>query len=294
MDPPAFHLLNPSRPTMTGITSRRYCRSRTSAYSLLQRHMPEAYHSGSDLHVKSLTFFPFLPPSSCPCSVLAIRPEGIAALINDTSVGDPASVGVAVLMANWTKASRPDEAMNDYNTPLVEQLNYLLYDAPRTDDGAISHRSEQVQLWYVSPSPIVTDSSSCLMTHPRSDFVYMVPPFLAYYGALNQPYVNDGLLYDAYLQINLYRNYLFDATPGLWRHVALGDWQDIGYWSTGNGWAAAGAMRVLVTMNQTSLGTLGQFAAAQRDLQNWATEIVNNIWTYQVRSCLGNLRANLI
>ncbi|KAG8996812.1 hypothetical protein FRB94_001350 [Tulasnella sp. JGI-2019a] len=201
--------------------------------------------------------------------VIAIRPEGIDTLIDDSSVGDPASVGVALLMANWTKASRPDEALNDYNTPLIDELNYLLYDAPRTDDGAISHRSEQVQLW--------------------SDFVYMVPPFLAYYGALNQPYVSDGLLYDAYLQISLYRNYLYDATPGLWRHVALGQWQDIGYWSTGNGWAAAGMLRVLMTMNQTSLGTLGQFAAAQIDLQNWATDIVNNVWTYQQPSgCLLN------
>ncbi|KAG8847053.1 hypothetical protein FRB96_001703 [Tulasnella sp. 330] len=201
--------------------------------------------------------------------VIAIRPSGIEALMNDSSVGDPVSVGVAVMMANWTQASRPDEALNDYNTPLIEQMNYLLYDAPRTVDGAISHRSEQVQVW--------------------SDFVYMVPPFLAYYGALYQPYVDDGILYDAYLQISLYRNYLFDATPGLWRHVALGEWQDIGYWSTGNGWAAAGMVRVLVTMNQTSLGTLGQFAAAQRDLQNWATEIVNNIWTYQQPSgCILN------
>lgn len=50
----------------------------------------------------------------------------------------------------------------------------------------------------------------------------------------------------------------------------------------GNGWAAAGMLRVLATMNQTTLGYQPQFLAAQIDLQNWATEIVNNIWTYQV------------
>lgn len=69
--------------------------------------------------------------------------------MEDTAVGDPASVGVAVLLANWTKASRPDEFQNDYNDPLVSELDYLLYGAPKTGDGAISHRSEQVQLWYV-------------------------------------------------------------------------------------------------------------------------------------------------
>lgn len=110
----------------------------------------------------------------------------------------------------------------------------------------------------------------------------MVPPFLAYYAALYQPEVQDWLLYDSYEQISLYRNYLYDDDPGLWRHITLGDFTDNGYWSTGNGWAAAGMLRVLVTMNQTSLGSLGQFAAAQRDLQNWSTQIVNTIWTHQV------------
>ncbi|OBZ73000.1 hypothetical protein A0H81_07148 [Grifola frondosa] len=54
----------------------------------------------------------------------------------------------------------------DYAGAARDQLNYLLQDVPRTTDGAISHRVEQVQLW--------------------SDFVYMVPPFLAYYGVLLQ------------------------------------------------------------------------------------------------------------
>lgn len=83
-----------------------------------------------------------------PSSALAIRPKGTLTLFVDGAVGDPASLGVAVLLANWTKASRPDEAGNNYNTPLRQQINYLINDAPRTDDGAISHRSERVQLWY--------------------------------------------------------------------------------------------------------------------------------------------------
>ncbi|KAG9049183.1 hypothetical protein FS837_011002 [Tulasnella sp. UAMH 9824] len=197
---------------------------------------------------------------------IAIRPVGSVTLFEDGSVGDPASLGVAMLMANWTKASRPDEAHNDYDTPVRQQLGYVLNTAPKTADGAISHRSEQVQLW--------------------SDFIYMTPPFIAYYGALYQPYVHQWLVYTSYDQIRLYRNYLFDSNVGLWKHIALGSFTDDGHWSTvgmqtGNGWAAAGMLRVLATMNQTTLGYQPQFLAAQRDLQNWATEIVNNIWAYQ-------------
>jgi|SRR5712672_741909 len=67
----------------------------------------------------------------------------------------------------------------------------------------------------------------------RSDFVYMVPPFIAYFGALQ----NDGgglaLLRIAYDQIRLYREALFDADVSLWRHVTLGSWEDSGHWATG-------------------------------------------------------------
>ena len=58
----------------------------------------------------------------------------------------------------------------------------------------------------------------------------MVPPFLAYYGALTG---NSSLLYEAYNQISLYRNYLSDPTTGLWRHIVLGTNQDSGFWATG-------------------------------------------------------------
>ena len=198
-------------------------------------------------------------------SALAITPPTSLSLfmdLPDTAVGDPPAIGIATLLANWTKGSRPDAAFNDYDTPLRKQLGYIVDQAPKNWDGAISHRPEQVQLW--------------------SDFVFMVPPFMAYYAALYQPSVNTWLLLESYNQIKLYRNNLYDPNRGLWKHIAIGWNTDDGIWATGNGWAAAGMLRVLVTINQTSVGNNPEFQVAQRDLQNWATEIVNNVWQYQV------------
>ena len=60
----------------------------------------------------------------------------------------------------------------------------------------------------------------------------MVPPFLAYYGALTG---NLTLLQEAYDQIKLYRKYLLDkSTNNVWRHIQNGEYGiDNGHWSTG-------------------------------------------------------------
>ena len=66
-------------------------------------------------------------------------------LIQDSSAGDPASIGVAVLLANWTGQSGSDGL--DYSSAAQDQLEFLFQNAPQTPDGAISHRMDQVQLW---------------------------------------------------------------------------------------------------------------------------------------------------
>ena len=63
---------------------------------------------------------------------------------NDASVADPASMGVAVLLANWTGLGNSSV---DFASAATDQLNYLLYNAPKSSDGAISHRNDDVQLW---------------------------------------------------------------------------------------------------------------------------------------------------
>lgn len=117
--------------------------------------------------------------------------------LGDSSAGDPASIGVAVLIANWTGLR--DE---DYAGAATAQLEYLFGpEVPKTSDGAISHRTEQIQLWYVRPliiKPISRLITQCKRLIYRSDSVFMVPPFLAFYGLTTG---NQSMLQEAYTQV---------------------------------------------------------------------------------------------
>lgn len=177
---------------------------------------------------------------------------------NDGAVGDPASIGPAVLLANWTKT---DLTNNAYSIAAGEQLDYLLNHAPRTPQGAISHRTDQAQLW--------------------ADFVYMAPPFIAYFGALQGGETELALLQIAYEQCSLYRDGLRDDV-GLWRHIAQGTWQDNTHWATGNGWAAAGMLRVLQTLIHSSQAS--SFTAQSANLTSWIQEIITTSWKYQTEN----------
>ncbi|GJE94139.1 hypothetical protein PsYK624_103070 [Phanerochaete sordida] len=178
-----------------------------------------------------------------------------APLLTNSAAGDPPSTGFAVILANITGRAQQDNLQ--YAEAATSQLEYLLTRVPKTSDGAISHRPEQLQLW--------------------SDYVYMVPPFLAYYGAATG---NDTVLRMAHDQIRLYRQYLQNnssssgkgpSTAGLWRHMALGNGPDEGFWSTGNAWAAAGIVRVLgIYASSTQNSSL---QTEQADLVEWAHEI---------------------
>jgi len=139
-------------------------------------------------------------------------------------------------------------------------MKYLLFKAPRTQKGAISHRTDQTQLW--------------------ADFIYMAPPFMAYYGALQCEPEGDALLWMAYEQVKLYREELFDKKVGLWRHVALGKGTDDRHWATGNAWAAAGALRVLATIQRSRASE--SMRSYQKDLKKWVGETLDGVWKFQV------------
>lgn len=101
----------------------------------------------------------------------------------------------------------------------------------------------------------------------------------AYYGAVTSNY---DLLLEAYTQCALYRTALYDADVSLWRHIYTpatvnGTYNsndgivDGGHWSTGNGWAAAGMLRVLATIKGSPFAS--QLKSQQGDLNEWITEI---------------------
>ena len=131
----------------------------------------------------------------------------------------------------------------------------------------------------------------------------MAPPFIAYYGAIAGGKYGASLLAEAYKQCKLYRQYLSDGS-GLWRHIVLGSWQDNNHWGTGtsdrlrhlvlqtktdpvfphhigNGWAAAGMLRVFETIARS--GHAWKFAVELADLAIWIDEILTHSWAYQVR-----------
>ncbi|CAE6433452.1 unnamed protein product [Rhizoctonia solani] len=180
--------------------------------------------------------------------ILAKKEPGTLPLMKDGSSADPASNGVGMIIANWTEAQG-----SDFAAAASDQLTWLLEHVPRSQKGAISHRNSEVQLW--------------------SDFIYMVPPFLAYYGASTS---NVSLITEAHNQIKLYRDALRDKATGVWQHIRQGSFEDKGLWSTGNGWAAMGIMRVAATIR--AAGYSSQFTNEMNDFEAWTAEILDGMW----------------
>ncbi|OCK84706.1 hypothetical protein K432DRAFT_432094 [Lepidopterella palustris CBS 459.81] len=132
------------------------------------------------------------------------------------AAGDPASLGIPALLIGQTYP--------EYTAAAQRQEDHLVNTVPRWPNGAISQREAYAELW--------------------ADFIYMAPPFLAYYAVAT---ANVTLLKEAARQCIEYHDVL--STPlGPWHHIVGPKSQDLGLWSTGNGWAAAGTARVLATM----------------------------------------------
>ncbi|KAI5480613.1 Glycosyl hydrolase, family 88 [Pseudohyphozyma bogoriensis] len=187
----------------------------------------------------------------------AKRPAGAVqmAVVSGGAAGDPASLGVGWVLASLSESSATTKAA--YATVVKQEVGYLLGLPRASTGGAISQRpaSEPVQLW--------------------ADYVYMVPPFLAYQGVVSG---NTSLISEAYNQCLSYRAKLYNSNYGLWEHVVLGSWQDIGIWGTGNAWAAAGMARVLATIQHSSYAS--QFTLQQANLVSWINEILTNAFSH--------------
>jgi hypothetical protein len=210
-----------------GTRSQAILELNATAYSVFSSNsLPPPSSIPPDLTTPLAPFFAIAKSVVSNRSVANNHTVGPQPLLADGSAGDPASLGMCVLIANWTNQ---DGGQIDYAGAAKDQLNFLFQDVPMTSDGAISHRVSEVQLWYVSSYNSQVQPYAQFPS--RSDFIYMVPPFLAYYGVMSR---NRTLLNEAYTQIMLYRNHLFDPTESMWKHILLGvSGNDEGFWSTG-------------------------------------------------------------
>lgn len=94
---------------------------------------------------------------------------------------------------------------------------------------------------------------------------------MAYYAV----YKNDrNALKEVVRQCGLYRDILKIDQFLNWRHIIGANSQDEGLWSTGNGWAGYGMVRVLYTIQRWS-GAGGSMQAEQNQLKNWIKEILD-------------------
>ncbi|KAK7034656.1 hypothetical protein VNI00_012298 [Paramarasmius palmivorus] len=159
----------------------------------------------------------------------------------DNAVGDPASLGVSAVLLGKTIPKYADAA--------EEQLDYVVNQAPRWSNGAISHRAEEPELW--------------------ADFIYMAPPFIAYYGLDKS---DASLIKEAVEQCKLYREVLLSSSPRLWKHIVGNLHPDPGHWSTGNAWAAAGMTRVLATVLRAP-----SYVVSASQKRTWANELTSMI-----------------
>ncbi|WAQ88861.1 hypothetical protein PtA15_10A282 [Puccinia triticina] len=179
----------------------------------------------------------------------------------DGASGDPASLGVPVIVA---AATSNKERAKYFQKLADDQLDWLMHHVPTNENGAISQRNKELQYW--------------------SDYMYMAPPFLAFYGAQTS---NATLLEIAYNQAKQYRTILRNGKIKVWEHIKDGSFEDRNFWSTGNGWAAAGMMRLYSTFLNLRDPKLRELTELWRqDLAKWVAEIVKGAYAYQDKETL--------
>ena len=161
--------------------------------------------------------------------------DGRMAVVVNGGVTDPAMGGVAYMeAAKWTGEPGMHEAVD-------RMQHWILHKAPRSVDGVLYHTFEAPQMW--------------------SDGINGAPPFLAAMGHLDE----------ALIQIDGYKNLLFDSRKKLMVHIwddGTKQLVDAGFWGGGNGWTAAGLSQVIRSLPANRSGDrkrLAEFAAAVID-----------------------------
>ncbi|GGG54050.1 glycoside hydrolase family 88 protein [Paenibacillus radicis (ex Gao et al. 2016)] len=142
--------------------------------------------------------------------------SGKLGVMNDGySVTDSAANGEAV--------ARAAQATGDplFIKGAASMLDWLLHHAPKTEEGILRHVIDKPQVWI--------------------DSFYMAPPFLAISGHFDE----------AVKQIDGYRKLLWNPEAKLFAHIYDDEAQSFireAHWGVGNGWAAAGMIRVIASL----------------------------------------------
>lgn len=194
-----------------------------------------------------------LAPSSTEALTYAsehIQLAGNTLANGDGAAGDPAALGVSAIMLG-----QRDSRFLDAST---RQARHLLNDVPRNTNGAISQREDVAEQW--------------------ADQLFMIPPFLAYYAVAT---ANVSLLSFVVDDIGRNRDILQlrgtgTKADGLWVHIVGPQSQTKGVWSTGNGWAALGMVRVLATLQNWS-ASKHALKDQQDKLRGWLYEILDGL-----------------
>lgn len=156
-------------------------------------------------------------------------------------VTDPAAAGEAILAL----AQLTGDAI--FAQAAQRMVNYLLDTAPRAADGTLLHLTTEPQIWI--------------------DSLYMAPPLLALAGHYNE----------ALRQIDGMRSVLWDATAHLFSHIYDAERRQFvraDFWGVGNGWAAAGLLRV-------SLALPDAYAAQRAMLLKYLNEVIEGCLAWQ-------------
>ena len=184
-------------------------------------------------------------------AVLRQQADGRLAVITaNTAVTDPASNGEVV----WMAYQHTGNAF--FKTAAEKMLDYLLYKAPRADDGLLFHTEVSYQEGF-SPNQFWSDS------------VYMAPPFLACMGKLDE----------AAAQIRGYLHYLQDDSTKLMFHMYDAGQQRFvrkKRWATGNGWTLLGISRVLWHAEEKGRTDIAEY------MRTIGTEILDAMLKYQL------------
>jgi hypothetical protein len=202
---------------------------------------------------------------------LTISAENGTLVNGDGAAGDPASLGVLALLLGRTDPAYAEAARR--------QKDRSLKIVPQLSNGAISQRGVQHEAW--------------------SDWMFMVPPFLAFYALVEG---DEELLRETVRQCGLYRDVLQVQNKGYWRHIVSQDPpseqgrnEDLGVWSTGNGWAVMGLARVMGTVKEFE--ELHCTARQVKDLRTeiaqlvqWSQEIIDGARSVQPDPSTGLLR----